>query len=377
MVKFVRNHPVRLLLSLLTAVIGGFLFEWLKIPIPWLLGPMIATFIGSSAWKEIYFWPTPLRNASMITIGYTMGLAMTGEAIQEISKQLPYMLLMTLLLLLYCTGIAYLVSKLSKSDFRTALMSSIPGGLSQVLILAQETKGVNITVVTVTQVMRVMMIVVGMPLIVYSPFLGYADSKITAGETSAAVMTEAASWSSLFPNVILFGVICTLFAFVGQKVKLPTAYLLGPIIGSSFIQFLGFHGPALPDSIMNAAQLSIGIYVGLMLNPSQLPNKLRTITLAALSGMLLIAGAIGFSLLLSRIVPISFATGLLSLAPGGMDQMGIIAHAIDADLSMVTGYQLFRIFFILFIVPPLWRFLFKPRYDKAEEKNKRSEQQIT
>ena len=52
------------------------------------------------------------------------------------------------------------------------------------------------------------------------------------------------------------------------------------------------------------------------------------------------------------------STSLLSLAPGGMDQVGILAHEIQADLSMVTGYQLFRLFFIYFVVPPVLRYLF-------------------
>lgn len=362
--KVIQGKSARITWSLLTAVIGGFLFEWLRIPVPWLLGPMMMTLIGASIWKGQYLWPMPLRNASMITVGYTMGLAMTGEALREIGRQLPYMLIMTALLLLYCVGIAYAVSKLSKLDFTTSLMSSIPGGLSQVLILAEETKGVNLTVVTVTQVMRIMMIVICMPLIVYSPFLGYERGQgnaAAAADASGGALVEAASWSGLFPNVLLFAAVSIVCALAGQRVKLPTAFLLGPIIGTSILQFAGVHGPALPDAVINAAQLSIGIYVGLMLKPAQLPNKLRTLTLSAASGLALIAGAVLFSILLSKLESITFATGLLSLAPGGMDQMGIIAHAIDADLSMVTGYQLFRIFFILFFIPPLWRFLFKTK----------------
>ena len=49
---------------------------------------------------------------------------------------------MTLLLLLFCSGIAYVVSKLSDSDYSTSLLGSIPGGLSQVVLLAEETKGI-------------------------------------------------------------------------------------------------------------------------------------------------------------------------------------------------------------------------------------------
>lgn len=90
----------------------------------------------------------------------------------------------------------------------------------------------------------------------------------------------------------------------------------------------------------------IGAYIGLLLKPGKLTQKLRTITLAATSGLLLIAVACGLSELLAMLHTVSPATALLSLAPGGMDQMGILAHEIDADLSMVAGYQLFRTFFL-------------------------------
>ncbi|NRG45353.1 AbrB family transcriptional regulator, partial [Bacillus sp. CRN 9] len=53
------------------------------------------------------------------------------------------------------------------------------------------------------------------------------------------------------------------------------------------------------------------------------------------------------------------ATSFLSLSPGGMDQMAIIAHEVGADLSVITGYQLFRLFFIFFAVPPLLKWVFK------------------
>ena len=51
-------------------------------------------------------------------------------------------------------------------------MGSIPGGLSQIIMLAEETEGIDITAVTFTQVTRLIMIVVCVPLIVFSPILG-------------------------------------------------------------------------------------------------------------------------------------------------------------------------------------------------------------
>ncbi|WP_231571268.1 AbrB family transcriptional regulator [Gordoniibacillus kamchatkensis] len=94
------------------------------------------------------------------------------------------------------------------------------------------------------------------------------------------------------------------------------------------VNLSGFHGPALPTPLLNASQFMIGSYVGLLLQPGQLERKARTITLAFGGGAVLIAGSLWFSTIVSRIHSISLPTSFLSLAPGGMDQMGIMAHEV-------------------------------------------------
>ncbi|MCZ8513218.1 AbrB family transcriptional regulator [Paenibacillus filicis] len=357
------NHkPIRIgavALTLVIAIVGGLLFKLIHIPVPWLLGPMIATLIGNNLVEDRFVWPSQFRNTALIIVGYTIGLSLSAAALKEMTHQLPYMLLMAVLLLAYCAGIAYVVSKFSGMGYKTALMGSIPGGLTQVIILAEETEGINITAVTFTQVTRLMMIIICVPLIVFSPILGQLKDPAAAGAAGAAV--DTAGWSGLFPNLPIFAIASIACAVVGNRIKLPTAYMLGPAIGTALLQLTGLHGPALPGVITDIAQLMIGTYVGLMLRPGQLPNKVRTLSLAIGSSLLLIAGALGMALLLSVLQPVSEATGLLSLAPGGMDQMGIIAHEIHADLSIVAGYQLFRMFFILFVVPPLLRTVLRIR----------------
>jgi membrane AbrB-like protein len=342
------------------------LFMLFHIPIPWLLGPMIAVLIGTNAMKGRYDWPSPIRNSGMIIVGYTIGLSMTSSALHEMALQLPAMLLMTLLLLLFCSGIAYVVSKLSGNDYRTSLLGSIPGGLTQIITLAEETEGINLMVVTVTQVIRLMIIIIVVPLIVLSPIFGHMSE---AAKTAAAAIPDStsASWSGLFPNLIIFAAVSIVCALAGARIKFPTAYLLGPAIGTAILQSFGLEGPPLPSILINIAQLMIGTYVGLMLKPNQMTRKMKTIGLAIGSGFLLVVGALVLSILLTKLQPVSKATGLLSLAPGGMDQMGIIAHEIHADLSIVAGYQLFRTFFILFAVPPLLKLIFKLMPGKKEE----------
>ncbi|KQL44769.1 AbrB family transcriptional regulator [Brevibacillus choshinensis] len=351
------NRFVSFLITLLIAVVGGLIFQWVHMPIPWLLGPMMFVLIVTKLWKSFTpFWPGVVRNSGMIMIGYTIGLSFTMEAMKQIGQQLPLMILLTALLLLGSTGIAFLVSKFSGISFPTVLMGSIPGGLTQMIPLAEEIKGVDLTVVTFLQVSRLLMIIFFVPLLVFSPFFGLEGM----GQQVVA-MKASASWSGLYPHIFLFAAACTAGALLGKKIHLPSAIFLGPMIVTILINLNGYEGPALPSTLLNVCQLMIGGYIGLLLKPEQLKNKLAMAVLAILSGAVLISCSLGLSYLLTLLHPVPFITAFLGLSPGGMDQMGIIAKEVDADLSVVICYQLFRTLFIFLVVPSLIKFIFRSR----------------
>lgn len=341
------------------AMVSALLFTLVHLPIPWLLGPMIGVCAAARTVRShSFYWPGFTRNAGLIIVGYAIGIAFTRDTLTEIARQLPAMVLMTSLLLLLCGLIAYGVSKFTGISYQTALTGSIPGGLSQMVTLAEETEGIDLTVVTFLQVSRLMMIVVFVPLIVFSPWLDITSS----GANPAAIAEIVSShrlWNDLWPNFVPYGLICTALALVARRVNFPTAFLLAPLIAAAALHLGGLSAPELPSPILAAAQLMIGCYVGLLLKPENLPNKPRLIAVAVLSGIVLIACACGLSYLLTRLHAMSAATALLSLAPGGMDQMGIIAHEINANVSIVSCYQLFRTFFIFLAVPPLLKMLFR------------------
>ncbi|GIN61215.1 hypothetical protein J27TS8_12080 [Robertmurraya siralis] len=218
------------------------------------------------------------------------------------------------------------------------------------LLLGEEIKNINLSIVTFLQVSRLILIIIFVPLFVFSPFVG-------TGTTGAADLIHSSTirWGNLFPNILLFipGVILSIF--IARKIKLPTPFLVGPIFATAIIGLFGYIGPTLPSSLLDVSQLMIGAYIGLLIDLEQIEDKFKMLTIAIASGALLLFGSWGLSLLLSYVKDISFSTSTLSLAPGGMDQMGIIAAEIHADLSIVAGYQLFRLFFIFFVVPPLLR----------------------
>jgi membrane AbrB-like protein len=353
--KYYDNKRLRFSITLITAFIGGLIFSALHTPIPWLLGPMAAVLIGARFRKIEFYWPVSIRDTGLIIVGYSTGLAFTKEALLQIIEKLPLMLLMTVLLVCFCAGIACGVSKLTGVDYPTVLTGSIPGGLSQMIIFAEEMKGIDITTVTFLQVARLLMIIFFVPFLLFGPMFNHTTSQTTTNLAEKSIQTSG----PLFPTVVGFIVICVLCAFLAKKFKFPTPYLLGPILGTAIACIFGLQGPALPSPVLDVSQFMIGGYIGLLLKPEKLEHKTKIISLALLSGLLMIIGSVGLGFFLIHFYHITPATSLLSLAPGGMDQMAILAHVVHADLSMVTGYQLFRLFFIYFAVPPLLRLFFK------------------
>ncbi|TVY02016.1 AbrB family transcriptional regulator [Cohnella terricola] len=364
---------IRFLYTLATALIGGWVFTLIHSPLPWLLGPMSFVFLGARAFKLFQpNWPEYLRNTAMILIGYSFGLSFTSETLAEMGKQLPTMVLMTVLLMLMCAFIAFVVSKLTGEPLPTVLLGCIPGGLSQMLVLAEDTKGIDLTTVMFLQLSRTMINIVAVPLLIFSPLFGGTHSTVPTGASIGA----SSAWNALFPDIVPLMAVCIVAAFLAQKIRFPTAFLLGPMIAVAALQLSGVHGPALPSSVLNVAQLLIGSYIGLLLRPESLAHKKKMVGFAILSGIVIVTGSLGLSALLRSLHPLSASTSFLSLAPGGLDQMGLIAKEIHADMAIVSCYQVFRIWFIFFAITPLMKLAIKRLLPLSDAKSSNAKKSV-
>ena len=346
----IKEKSAQLGASFIAAFIGGWLFTLIHAPIPWLLGPMTALLLVSRIKNMTFIWPKALRDTGLVIVGYSIGLSFTYEAFADIVKHLPSMLLLTCFIILMCSFVAFLVSKISGIDYPTALTSSIPGGLSQIVVFAEEVKAINITIVTFFHVTRVILVVFLFPFLVF-------NSAITGEE--AATVNALSQWDGLFPGIFFFMVICVIAAKLAKKWRVPAPFFLGPVFAVMILTLSGLEGPELPAELLNVSKFLVGGYIGCLLKTEKLVNKKKLIPLAVFSSVLLICTTLACSIFLANLHNLSYITSFLSLAPGGMDQMGIIAHEVDADLSTVASFQLFRMLFIYFAIPPLLRLVLK------------------
>jgi membrane AbrB-like protein len=237
----------------------------------------------------------------------------------------------------------------------TGIIGSIPGGLTQMVVLGEEVADTDVTAVTFMQTVRMLAVVFIVPFLAVHG-LGSAPVGAATGNSGAAV-SGATGLLSVRIVASIAAVLAGTWAAV--KLKLPTPYLMGPMLAAGLLAIGGVAVPQVPAPLLLVAQLCVGSHLGLTMKSTSLGNWKRLLPCCLLSsgGLVLFSLMLGFFLKMWH--PIDLVTGFLGTAPGGMAEMGATAVAVHADLSVVAAYQMFRILFILFVVPPLLKWWLK------------------
>jgi membrane AbrB-like protein len=312
-----------------------------------MLGALTAVLLWSWLGKRKVRWPVHLANIGQVIIGYTIGRTFTQDTCQQILSQLPTMLLVTVVTVLFSLMMGYLAHKKTGITIETGLIGSIPGGLTQVAVLCREVPRTDITVVTLMQTARLLSVVFVVPFLAVHG-LGYGG---IAPIIQPAVKAEVAYLS--ISQILIVVSLVILSAMLAWKIRMPTPFLLGAVIGSAGISLYGLPLPNVPQIYLDGAQLCIGAYTGARIHLENLENwqKILPYTMLGVLGLLLCSLAIGFVLM--HVTHISLVTAFLSTAPGGMAEMGLTAMLLNADLSVIVAFQLFRLLFILMVLPPI------------------------
>lgn len=332
-------------ITLCIGLVGAFIFQAAHIPMPWLLGAIAAVLIVQLSTKVQLKWHPYFRNFGLIVAGYSIGFAFTPEAVQDIKQFLGSMIVLNLLFIALFFAVSYIVAKRTDLDFATALTCCVPGGMSQVVAFAEEQGDMDMVFITFFQILRVLLIV------------GFVPLMVAGSGGGGSTIDGAYTW-----RLIGVLVLCSAVGWLVQKLKIPTGYMLGPVFLLMGINIAGIEVPQMPISLLHIAQLMLGIYIGLLLKKEDLHLSKKHVFYAFVSAGIFIGGAYGLTFVMQSLYNLDFGTGFLSIVPGGLDQMGIIAASVHANVTIVTAFQLFRVLVVsIFLVPFVKMFVKKMR----------------
>lgn len=335
---------------------GGILFFSLSIPLAWMLGPLATVVVCSQALKQPMCWPLSLRNAALVVLGYVIGRAFTEDAAHQVVAQLPVMLLVTSIILGMSLLFGYLTHRRVGISLSTGLMGCVPGGFSQMVLMSEEIDNTNVSVVSFMHTIRLMSVIFIVPALA-TQAAGLAG---IAPAASSATASLAAIFTPLPPRTIPLLFWALGFALFARRTHWPTPFLLGPIFGAALAAMAGVDCPALPPWLTIPCQIAVGAYMGTQIQIENLANWRILLAYTMLGVVAVLAASLGAAYLLAYFYGYSTVTAFLSMAPGGVAEMSVTGIALQADLSVIASYQLFRLFFIMLFTPILFRKCLKP-----------------
>ena len=157
------NIP-RLIAALALAVLGGAVFAWLRLPLPWMLGAMTASTAATFAGLR-FEMPHALRVPMLGVLGVLLGSGFTTDVAAGMLRwagsisALPVYIVLSLL-----AGVTFM-RRVMHMDRVTAFFGAAPGGLSEMVLLGERAGG-DMRTISLLHGTRVFMIVFCVPFIV-------------------------------------------------------------------------------------------------------------------------------------------------------------------------------------------------------------------
>ncbi|MBN2752444.1 MAG: AbrB family transcriptional regulator, partial [Rhodospirillaceae bacterium] len=107
--------------------------------------------------------PPPVLLIAFTAIGWVVGLRFTREILKTVAAKLPHMLASIIVLMGFCTGIAYLLTQILDVDMLTAYLATSPGGADSIAIIAASIH-VDLGFVLAFQTVRLIVVIVVGPI---------------------------------------------------------------------------------------------------------------------------------------------------------------------------------------------------------------------
>lgn len=331
-------------LSCAIALAGVAAFVASGLPLPWLLGPMLACLLAALLGVRMAGLPVA-SNAMRTILGVAVGASITPDAVGRMGEMAASIALIPpFIIVIGLIGTPYF-HKLWKFDVATSYYSAMPGGLQDMLIFG-EAAGGSARILSLVHATRVLIIVSALPLIL-SVYMTI-DLTVPPGIPAADL---PASQGALMIATALLG------WWGALRVRLFGASILGPMIltaAASMSGLLVFRPPA--EAIL-AAQFFIGLSVGVKYAGITLAEIRRVITAAVgYVAILAVLSAIFAEIVIYLgLAPVTEA--ILAFSPGGQAEMALLAIIAGADVAFVVTHHIVRIVTVIVGAPLVRRWL--------------------
>ena len=329
-----------ILTALAISLTAGALCAFLHIPLPWMLGPLFG--VGLAAMNGVKVGEIRGgRQAGQLIIGCALGLYFTPEVSRYLLGFWPYMLFASFAAIGIGALSGYLQTKISGITYVTGYFASVPGGASEMAIMA-ERAGARFDQVALSHSIRILLVVATIPI------------GVTLFGASGDILTTSSKVPFNFPGLGILVLAAITAGFLFMKAGIPNAWILGPLLISAGITVSDNALTSLPFELSLLAQVLLGTALGTRFKPSLKQESRSLLVGIVASTFLSLTLTTTLGLAIAWLIGESGSTMILSTAPGGLSEMCITAKTLHLGVALVTAFQVARLFVVVLFSLPVW-----------------------
>ncbi len=347
---------LHILVTLCIAVAGFLIGRRIGIPVPAMIGSMIAVGIFS-ALSGFALMPTPVKMFSQGVSGAFIGLSVGRRDIANIPRMIKPLVLLLVMLTANTIALGFLFHIVFGWDLMTGLLSCVAGGIADVSLIAMDMDA-DASTVAIMQTVRLASV-----LAIFPTWIGLMTRDMPEIEHEPLDMGQEASDTFLDRIVdtprkrtaftLAVSVVC---GAAGYMSGIPAGALLFSLVAVATLNILT-DACKMPMTIKRMAQVLAGSLVGSTVTPETISHLGGIIGPVVIMFAMYMLVNLVFSLIASRTGMLDMRSALFASSPGGASDMALIAADLGADLTKIAVLQIFRAAYAAGLMPQIALFV--------------------
>ncbi len=338
-----------LAITVALGTLGGALFRWLTIPLPWMLGAVTFTTIAAMTGATKITMPRSIRAGFLTILGVLLGSSFTPAIVSRIHDWLWTAVgIVVWALVAGILAYIYLV-RVARFDRVTAYFAATPGGLAEMVLVGSQ-NGANIPALALSHAVRVMLVVLIVP-------IWFRLQGVISAQPSRALVgildVAPADYAILAACAIVGGV-------AAARLRLPAGGMLGPLLCSVVVHLSGLTESQPPYLLTSAAQVVLGVAIGQRFAGTSMRTIVNSVGHATVATLIMLGLAVVFAEIFALATGQPFTGLVLAYAPGGFAEMSLMALALGIDTAFVASHHLLRIILVVTLAPAIFRRFHRP-----------------
>ena len=347
----------KILLTFVIGAIFGFIFFKCKVPGGFLVGAVVGSTILSVGF-DMAEMPYVGKFLAHVTAGAFIGVSFERDDLKKLKDVWKPTLTVLSSMMLINIAAGFTLTAISHMDLLTALLSGIPGGVSNTPMIAADV-GAVVSQIVFIQFIRMFAGIGVFPSMV--KFLTrneempdeeeIARAKAELSAQKAAVKKRAVPYFT--PLVLLVAVIS---GWIGRISDIPAGPLVFSMIGVFLLKLTGITGK-LPMPIKRVAQVLSGAYIGCSISYEDVMDFPRLIIPAMIVVAFYMINSYVTGNFIFRKFHIPKREALLMVTPAGASDMALISSEIGVHSTNLVIMQIIRMLCAVSIFPVVMIFI--------------------